>query len=195
MKTILFQIAKGIRAIAATLIILVALTGISKGEVSGKEFLQNDNELAFQVKSWLSNSTYWSAAENLQPEEITTAMADSNANSEYQGGNQELSLEMESLIQTGAYWDDETSTREGEVYDLIKTWISNEAFWSNEGDASEPDLGIRMKSWISSGAYWSEETVTNKQDLALQIRSWINNGSFWKDSNDQSEIRTELASN
>ena len=70
--------------------------------------------------------------------------------------------------------------------------MSNNSYWSND---SESNLAFRMKSWISNGAFWSEEVVNEEPDLALQIKSWINNGSFWKDSDDQSDYRTELASN
>ena len=194
MKTIFYQMAKGIITIAATLIILVTLTGISKGAVSGKEFLQNNNELALQLKFWIGNSTFWSSIDNQRAEELSIAVADSNANSENRAGNQELSLEMGSLIHSGSYWDNETATTEEEVYGLLKTWLSNKAFWSNDADSAEPDLEFRMKSWISSGAYWSDETVTGEQDLASQIKSWISNGIFWNASNDQLSFGNELVS-
>jgi len=194
MKTTLYQVTKGIRTIVSILIILVALTGISKGEISGKEFLQNNVELALQVKSWVGNSAFWSTTDNQQANEFTTAVADTNSGAADRAGNQELSLEMESLIHSGSYWDDETATREEEVYGMIKTWISKNALWSNEADASEPDLAIRMKSWISNGTYWSEERVTSGQDLAGQIKSWINSGIFWNESNDLPAFSSELAS-
>jgi len=195
MKTLTYKIAKGMRSIIGSLIILAALCSVSKGAVSGKEFLQNNNELTIQVKSWLGNSTYWSAPENLQDEELNPAVADSNANIMNQTDSQELSHEMESLIRTGSYWNDETGTGEEELARQIKSWMSSNSYWSNDTESTETDLAIRMKSWISNGTYWSEEIVNEEPDLALQIKSWINNGSFWKDSNDQSEIRTELASN
>ena len=195
MKTLTYKIAKGMRSIIGSLIILAALCSVSKGAVSGKEFLQNNNELAIQVKSWLGSSTYWSAPENLQAEELSAAVADSNANVMNQADSQELSHEMESLIRTGSYWNDETATGEEELARQIKSWMSSNSYWSNDTESTETDLAIRMKSCISNGTYWSEEIVNEEPDLALQIKSWINNGSFWKDSNDQSEIRTELASN
>ena len=195
MKTLTYKIAKVMRSIIGSLIILAALCSVSKGAVSGKEFLQNNNELAIQVKSWLGNSTYWSAAENLQSEELNTAVADSNANIMNQADNQELSNELQSLINTSSYWNDETGTSEAELARQIKSWMSNNSYWSNDTESTEPDLAIRMKSWISNGTFWSEEIVNEEPDLALQIKSWINNGSFWKDSSDLSEFRTELASN
>jgi len=194
MKTLTYKIAKVMRSIIGSLIILVALCSVSKGEISGKEFLQNNNELAIQVKSWLGNSTYWSASENLQAEELNIAVADSNSSIGNQPDNQELSLEMEmeSLIRTGSYWNDESGNNEADLSHQIKSWMSNNSYWSND---SESNLAFRMKSWISNGAFWSEEVVNEEPDLALQIKSWINNGSFWKDSDDQSDYRTELASN
>ena len=195
MKTLTYKIAKVIRSMIGSLIILVALCSVSKGAVSGKEFLQNNNELAIQVKSWLGNSTYWSAAENLQSEELNTAVADSNANIMNQADNQELSNELQSLINTSSYWNDETGTSEAELARQIKSWMSNNSYWSNDTESTEPDLAISMKSWINNGTFWSEEIVNEEPDLALQIKSWINNGSFWKDSSDLSEFRTELASN
>ena len=193
MKTILYQGSKGIRTFVDTLIILVALTGISKGEIPGKELLQNNNELALQLKFWIGNSAFWSTTDNQQADELTKAVADRNANAGNEAGNQELSLEMGSLIHSGSYWDDETATREEEVYGLLKTWISKNAFWSNDADSAEPGVALRMKSWISSGAYWSDETVTGEQDLVGQIKSWIDNGTFWNESNDQLSIGKELA--
>jgi len=137
MKTLIYKIAKVMRSIIGSLIILVALCSVSKGAVSGKELLQNKNELAFRVKSWIGNGTYWSTAENQQTEELNATVADSNANIMNQADNQELSNELESLIRSGSYWNDETGTSEEELARQIKSWIKNGSFWNDSSDPSD----------------------------------------------------------
>ena len=171
MKTILYKITKGMRTIVASLVIVLALTGISIGEnsitASGKI---SDDTLALQVKSWVNNSAYWVDSNAQQIEEPTPEGTVSSVNTVTETENQELSRQMES-------------------------WISNSAYWNDESDSKEQELAHRMKSWISTGTYWSGETLNKEQGLASQIRSWMNNSEFWCESNDYLNFNSELASN
>ena len=117
MKTLTYKIAKSMRSVIGSLIILTALCSVSKGEISGKEFLQNNNELAFQLKSWMSNNSFWSNdSESTDPD---------------------LALQMKSWISNGTFWSEEMVNEEPDLALQIKSWIKNGTFWKESNDQSD----------------------------------------------------------
>lgn len=167
MKTITYKTAKVIRTIAASLIILVLLSGVSKGASSGKEATQiNTTELTVQLKSWISDNTTWSESGDIQVE--TTLASDFTLPGETD--NKELSTE-------------------------IEAWISDNSLWSNETVNVQEDLSSRMKSWIGNSNYWGPESENNDHELAVQIKSWITESAFWNGTEELSHTGNELANN
>lgn len=134
MKTITYKMVEVMRTIAATLILVVALSGVSKGENSGRELCHENDELTLQVKSWMGGNTYWSDLDNQAIKELQNSSAVINDNSDSQ--KRELSTEMES-------------------------WISNSAFWGNESDNHEAELTQQIKLWMGDTVLWSQEEKVN----------------------------------
>ena len=65
MKTSTFKTGKVVRTIVVTLIVLISLTGSSKGVNSGKESVEmNSTLLTNQVKFWMSDNSNWNNVEN-----------------------------------------------------------------------------------------------------------------------------------
>lgn len=142
MKTITYKIAKVMRAAILSLIIVVALAGVSKAENSGKENVEmNTNELTVQLKSWMIDNTNWSSFDNLQTEEISANKTGNNFCAENE--SQDLSSKM-------------------------KTWISNSNLWSAETDNNDQELASQIKSWMTNNAFWNgaEEHFNAYNELA-----------------------------
>ena len=196
MKTIINQIAPGIRTIVASLIIVVALTGISKGENSNTATCKiNDDSLTLQVKSWVKNGVYLVDPNTRQIEEPATGGIESGLIEVTEADNRELSHQMESWMSNSSFWNDESENKEQGLVKEMKSWLNNRSCWSRESESKDADLALKMKSWISSCTFWSEETMHQEQELAGQIRTWINNSAFWHDSNDQLPFSDQLANN
>lgn len=166
MKTTTYKMAKVIRTIAATLILMVAISGVSKGENSGRELCHENNGLTVQVKSWMGNNTYWSDFDNQAIEELQNGSAVINDNSDSQ--NRELSTDMESWINNCTYWSNESDNHEVELTQQIKSWIGNSNFWSAENDDNDKELAAQIKSWMSSKIYLndSERQINTGNQLA-----------------------------
>jgi hypothetical protein len=146
MKTITYKITKVMRAIVASLIILTALPGISKGENSGREAVEiTANELTVQVKSWMNDNSYWSDVDNSQSEE--------NSATTVQSENEDLSNKMESWISNGTLWNGDSE--EQELALQMKMWISNNTYWNNDTEENNQELALQMKSWISNISFWN----------------------------------------
>ena len=167
MKTITDKIAKVMKTILASLIIMVALSGITKGENSGNEAVEiNSNELTIEMKSWMVNSEYWSEPANKQIEELTAAFE----NSDNQSESQELAQKM-------------------------KLWITNSSSWDKENDSNVQELALEMKSWMNNNSFWHGKTKIRGHQLAMAIRSWISNSSFWNEAEEPINSGNILANN
>jgi hypothetical protein len=140
MKTINFKIEKVMKTMVASLIILVSFSGISKGVNTGSEATDiNGNELAVQVKSWISSSTYWDLSANIDNiDAISDGTVEKNLNIAVNAENQELGQEM-------------------------KSWMSNSAYWNGKVESDDQDLARQIKSWMNNGTYWSSENENQNQ--------------------------------
>lgn len=163
MKTIIYKMAKVMRTIVASLIILTALPGISKGENSGRESVEiTTNELTVQVKSWMNDNSYWSDVDNSQSEE--------NSATTVQSENQDLSNEMESWISNGTLWNGDSDNEEQELVLQMKRWISNNSYWNNDTEENNQELALQMKSWISNISFWNRRMGHASQIIILAIK-------------------------
>ena len=165
MKTLNYKLTKMMKSIVVSLILLVSVTGISKGATS-----INENSLAIQVKSWISNSSYWLEPDKRQTEELKILDVENDLNTVSEIESQELSRQIES-------------------------WMNNSTYWTGEADRENREITRQIKSWMNSSTFWSNDAETSKPDLAFQIKSWINNGVYWNESADPVIGNNELASN
>jgi len=193
MRTITSKTTRVIRTIVASLLILVALSGVSKGVNSGKELAINNNELLLQMKSWIGNNTTWSDFENLKTEEFQNDSAEvqSDGNSQFE----ELTSEMESWINSDTFWSNEKGNEEQELGSEMKSWINNKSGWSNDEENKDSELTLQLKSWISHSHFWSADTENSERELASQIRIRIRGNSFMNEAEDQISAGNELANN
>ncbi len=167
MKTITYKTTKVIKTIIATLLILVALCGVSKAENPVNELKSENNGLTIQLKAWMGDVNNWG---DMNGNDFNDASVCSNrlAESEINNG-EDLSTEMES-------------------------WMTDNSLWDKESDNENSDLTLKMKSWISNSNLWDAEP-DNNEELAVQIRQWIKNNSFINESNEQIFLCNELAAN
>ena len=136
MKTISSQIAKAIRTIAASLIILLTLSEVSKGENSGKETIQtNTTELSTQIESWIGSDIFWS--------------------NETDNQEQELASEIKTWLNNTTDWNNNDEPVESELAIQMKSWISNSNFWCAETNTTMQDLTAQIKLWLTQNAYWN----------------------------------------
>ncbi len=149
MKTISSQIAKAIRTIAASLIILLTLAEVSKGENSGKETIQtNTTELSTQIESWIGSDTFWS--------------------NETDNQEQELASEIKTWLNNATDWNNNDEPVESELAIQMKLWISNSNFWCAENNTTVQDLTAQIKLWLTQNAYWNqtEDAINTGSELA-----------------------------
>ncbi len=136
MKTSTFKTGKVVRTIVVTLIVLISLTGSSKGVNSGKESVEmNSTLLTNQVKFWMSDNSNWNNVENL---------------------NDKDSVEKDSLENVNSI------NQQEELLDMMKTWISNSSIWVDQTEAIEQELSEKLKEFIKNCTYWSNETESNE---------------------------------
>lgn len=154
MKTITYKIAKVMRAIAVSLILLMVLPGISKGGNSA-------NELTIQVKSWINDNAYWSDVDHSDSE-------DSSATT-IQSENQNLSNEMESWMSSGTLWSGDSDEEEQELSLQMKTWIGNTSFWNDATEENNQQLALQLKLWLNNNTHWSvsEEQINHYCALVI----------------------------
>ena len=86
---------------------------VTKGQSTMKEGAKTE-EVAVQLKTWISNKSYW--------EEDAT------------GQNKELTVQITNWIKGGTYWNTEVSEQEPLLASQLEAWISNGTYWnaSNE---------------------------------------------------------------
>lgn len=70
----------------------------------------NEKEIAIQLKTWISNKSYWEE--------------------EFTGQEKELSVQMTNWIKGGDYWNTEVPEQEPPLASQLEAWISKGAFWN-----------------------------------------------------------------
>ncbi len=123
MKTITYKMAKMIRAIAVSLIIMIAFSGITKGETSDRTFNEmTESGLMIQVREWMGSNANW--------------------NNESDIDEQDLALQMKFWIRNTTNWDKEVEAN-GLVFQM-KSWMNNRKFWVEETENKNKELAILM---------------------------------------------------
>ena len=136
MKTITYNTIKEIRTFVATLVILIALCGVSTGVNSGNQTTQGNNELSIQVKTWMGNCTYWNEE------------SDSNV--------QDLANQMKLWISKSDFWSQETESAEPGLALQMKLWIYNSKYWCEETSTNQQELAAQIKHWMKNKSYLNE---------------------------------------
>ncbi len=105
------------------------------------------NEIAVQMKTWMTTNSYW--------------------NDEEAANEQELVLQMTNNLRNGTYFKDEIdyenqSDATSEVTRLITSSLRNGKYFSDKTDAevpasNQPELATQLKLSLASGNFWSGE--------------------------------------
>ncbi len=181
MKTLDFKIAKVMRAVVVSLIILASLSVISEGQNSTREA---KSENAAFVEGLMINSVY-NAADFANAEFALETENWMNRNGE---NNNEI-VEAESALTIEALmFNFEYNAKEfveAEMALAIESWIINYAETTNEDLAAEPALAIAK--WMTNGKYNAAEFVN--AELALEIENRKNENNY------QNSLEEQIASN
>ncbi len=194
MKAITYKIEKVMRTIVVSLIIVLALSGITKaGNFSSQAI--NENELANQVKSWMGNSAYWIESDNQPSKELTADSVENVLNNETEVAGQELAQQMESWMNNSTYWVNNTENEDQELTIQMKSWINNTTLWSDDAENNDQELALQMKSWINSKSFWRNNHRAQDHHLTGEIKTWMSTSAFWTGTEEPIYNNNELASN
>lgn len=171
MKTLDFKIAKVMRAVVVSLIIMASLSVISEGQNSTREA---KSENAAFVEGLMINSVY-NAADFANAEFALETENWMNRNGE---NNNEI-VEAESALTIEALmFNFEYNAKEfveAEMALAIESWIINYAETTNEELAAEP-AALAIAKWMTNGKYNAAEFVN--AELALEIENRMNDNNY-----------------
>ena len=107
--------------------------------------------------------------------------------------HQELANQMESWINDGNYWSNETESDDQELALQMKSWMENGAFWSVAPINHEEEMADQMVAWVQTSAFWSNEDENDEQELAQKMEAWLSNTTYWNNLEAQNLSGIELA--